>query len=317
MERGYVKLWRKCLDSGLLNNATAWQLFGYLLLKATHRPHKQVMSGAVFDLQPGDVIFGRAKVAEELGIGEQSIRTALKLLEKLEIVTSRATNRCTVVSFVNWHRYQDSQPAPNQHLTSDQPAPNQHLTTNKNDIKKEYKNKKEERKTDLAQSDAGASSAQEPADKQERYVAMIPLADGSEFPVPVSLASEYAAAYPGVDVAGELAQVRAWCLSNPRKRKTKTGVLRFLNSWLDRAQNNASRASPAATSSRPMTARQVEAAERGDFAEQVLKLDEVYRNGELAAFGSGAQQGVCALSAAEARTGGIRAAGQGLGRRAG
>lgn len=77
-------------------------------------------------------------------------------------------------------------------------------------------------------------------------------------------------------------------------------MLRFLNSWLDRAQNNASRASPAATSSRPMTARQVEAAERGDFAEQVLKLDEVYRNGELAAFGSGTQQGVCALSAAEA-----------------
>ena len=249
MERGYVKLWRKCLDSGLLNNATAWQLFGYLLLKATHRPHKQVMSGAVFDLQPGDVIFGRAKAAEELGVGEQSIRTALKLLEKLEIVTSRPTNRCTVVSFVNWHRYQDDQPAPNhqdnQLLTSDQPAPNQHLTTNKNERKKEKK------KTDtsyLAQSDAGASSAPEPADEQEPPVAMIPLADGSEFPVPASLSSEYAAAYPGVDVPGELAHVRAWCLSNPRKRKTVKGIKRFLNSWLDRAQNRGGgqRASPGA-----------------------------------------------------------------------
>ena len=77
---------------------------------------------------------------------------------------------------------------------------------------------------------------------------MIPLADGSEFPVPASLASEYAAAYPGVDVAGELAQVRAWCLSNPRKRKTKNGIRRFLNSWLDRAQNQVGgqRASPVA-----------------------------------------------------------------------
>lgn len=141
MELGYVKLWRKCLDSGLLQNGPAWQLFGYLLLKATYRPHKQVVSGAVFDLQPGDVIFGRAKAAEELGVGEQSIRTALKLLEKLEIVTSRATNKCTVISFVNWHRYQDDQPAPNQQvnqpLTSGQPAPNQRLTTNKNVRKKE------------------------------------------------------------------------------------------------------------------------------------------------------------------------------------
>lgn len=249
MEQGYVKLWRKCLDSGLLKNPTAWQLFGYLLLKATHRAHRQLVGGMVFDLQPGDVIFGRSKAADDLCVGEQSIRTALKLLEKLEIVTSKSTNKCTVISFVNWDRYQDDQPAPNQqtnqHLTSNQPAPNQHLTTNKNE------RKKENIKTDtsyLAQSDAGASSAPEPADEQEQPVAMIPLADGSEFPVPASLASEYAAAYPGVDVAGELAQVRAWCLSNPRKRKTKNGIRRFLNSWLDRAQNQVGgqRASPVA-----------------------------------------------------------------------
>ena len=249
MEQGYVKLWRKCLDSGLLKNPTAWQLFGYLLLKATHRAHRQLVGGMVFDLQPGDVIFGRSKAADDLCVGEQSIRTALKLLEKLEIVTSKSTNKCTVISFVNWDRYQDEQPAPNQqtnqHLTSNQPAPNQHLTTNKNE------RKKENIKTDtsyLAQSDAGASSAPEPADEQEPPVAMIPLADGSEFPVPASLASEYAAAYPGVDMASELAQVRAWCLSNPRKRKTKTGVRRFLNSWLDRAQNQVGgqRASPVA-----------------------------------------------------------------------
>lgn len=249
MEHGYVKLWRKCLDSGLLKNPTAWQLFGYLLLKATHRAHRQLVGGMVFDLQPGDVIFGRSKAADDLCVGEQSIRTALKLLEKLEIVTSKSTNKCTVISFVNWDRYQDEQPAPNQqtnqHLTSNQPAPNQHLTTNKNE------RKKENIKTDtsyLAQSDAGASSAPEPADEQEPPVAMIPLADGSEFPVPASLASEYAAAYPGVDVASELVQVRAWCLSNPRKRKTKTGVRRFLNSWLDRAQNQVGgqRASPVA-----------------------------------------------------------------------
>ena len=238
MEQGYVKLWRKCLDSGLLKNPTAWQLFGYLLLKATHRAHRQLVGGMVFDLQTGDVIFGRSKAADDLCVGEQSIRTALKLLEKLEIVTSKSTNKCTVISFVNWNRYQDEQPTHNQQT-------NQHLTTNKNERKKEKK------KTDtsyLAQSDACASSAPEPAEEQEQPVAMIPLADGSEFPVPASLASEYATAYPGVDVPRELAQVRAWCLSNPRKRKTKNGIRRFLNSWLDRAQNQVGgqRASPVA-----------------------------------------------------------------------
>lgn len=193
------------------------------------------------------------------------------------------------------------------------------VTTRNNLEEIREEEKKEERKTDashLAQSDAGVSLAQPPAE-QERPVAFIPLADGSEYPVPVSLACEYATAYPGVNVMGEFGKARAWCLSNPRQRKTKNGIRRFLNGWMDKAQNNASRSSPAVGSGRPMTARQVEAAERGDFAEQVLKLDEVYRNGELAAFGSGTQQGVCALSAAEARAGGIRVAGQDLGRRAG
>ncbi len=183
---------------------------------------------------------------------------------------------------------------------------------------KNREEKKEEGKTDashLARSDAGASLAQPPAER-ERPVAFIPLADGSEYPVPVSLAREYATAYPGVNVMGEFGKARAWCLSNPRQRKTKNGIRRFLNGWMDKAQNHVGRSSPTHLGP-PMTARQVEAAERGDFAEQVLKLDEVYRNGELAAFGSGTQQGVRALPAAETGTGGVRVAGQDLGRRAG
>ena len=114
MEQGYVKLWRKCLDSGLLQNGPAWQLFGYLLLKTTYRQHRQIVAGMVFDLEPGEVIFGRAKAASDLGLSEKQVRTAFELLKKLEIVASRSTNRCTVVSFVNWHRYQDEGPAGGQ-----------------------------------------------------------------------------------------------------------------------------------------------------------------------------------------------------------
>ena len=114
MEQGYVKLWRKCLDSGLLQNGSAWQLFGYLLLKTTYRHHRQIVAGMVFDLEPGEVIFGRAKAASDLGLSEKQVRTAFELLKKLEIVSSRSTNRCTVVSFLNWHRYQDERPAEGQ-----------------------------------------------------------------------------------------------------------------------------------------------------------------------------------------------------------
>lgn len=150
MERGYVKLWRKTLDSGLLENGPAWQLFGYLLLNAAHRPHRKIVGGVVFDLQPGQVVFSRAKAAAKLDLSERQIRTAFLLLEKLEILTSRATNKCTIVSLVNWHRYNGERPAGDQQndqpidqqVTSTRPAGDQQTPPVSLDTRiKEFKNK--------------------------------------------------------------------------------------------------------------------------------------------------------------------------------
>lgn len=128
MNRGYVKLWRKTLDSGLLQNGPAWQLFGYLLLRATHKPRRIIVGGVVCELVPGEIVFGRSKAAADLGLSEQQIRTALNLLKKMEIATSRSTNKFTVVLLVNWHNYQDEQTPSNQQTnqpaTSNQPAVN-------------------------------------------------------------------------------------------------------------------------------------------------------------------------------------------------
>ena len=65
----------------------------------------------------------------------------------------------------------------------------------------------------------------------------IPLADGSTYEIPVDKLQIWEKAYPGVDIKQELQKVTAWCYSNPTKRKTHRGVSRFINSWLDRAQN--------------------------------------------------------------------------------
>lgn len=43
--------------------------------------------------------------------------------------------------------------------------------------------------------------------------------------------------YPAVDVAAELRKARGWLIGNPTKRKTERGILRFLHTWLARAQD--------------------------------------------------------------------------------
>ena len=44
--------------------------------------------------------------------------------------------------------------------------------------------------------------------------------------------------YPAVDIMQELRKMKAWLESNPTKLKTKGGMLRFVNNWLARKQDN-------------------------------------------------------------------------------
>lgn len=44
-------------------------------------------------------------------------------------------------------------------------------------------------------------------------------------------------AYQAVNVHKELLAMESWLDANPTRRKTKTGIKRFVNSWLSRAQN--------------------------------------------------------------------------------
>lgn len=64
--------------------------------------------------------------------------------------------------------------------------------------------------------------------------------------LPATKLAEYREAYPSLDVDVELRKARQWCRDNPAKRKTAGGMLRFLTTWLNRAQDRGggARASP-------------------------------------------------------------------------
>lgn len=64
------------------------------------------------------------------------------------------------------------------------------------------------------------------------------LKDGSEYPVSQSDVDEWAKLFPTVDVMQQLRAMKAWCIDNPAKRKTKTGIRRFISGWFTRQVNN-------------------------------------------------------------------------------
>ncbi|WP_254309082.1 YdaU family protein [Rahnella aceris] len=88
-----------------------------------------------------------------------------------------------------------------------------------------------------------AAKAQQPADAvgNDEVFISLPLNDGTEFPVVMNYLAELAVLYPAIDVAQEFRLQRGWLLGNPRNRKTKTGIKRFISTWLAKAQNAAPR----------------------------------------------------------------------------
>lgn len=71
----------------------------------------------------------------------------------------------------------------------------------------------------------------------EPPVISLPLNDGSEREVTESEVREWEQLYPLVDVRQELRSMLGWIRADPKRRKTKNGVNRFINGWLSRRQD--------------------------------------------------------------------------------
>lgn len=77
----------------------------------------------------------------------------------------------------------------------------------------------------------------EPQSASVPPVVELPLNDGSQYGVTEEQVKEWASLYPAVDVMQQLRNMKGWLLANPKKRKTKAGVLRFVTAWLSREQD--------------------------------------------------------------------------------
>lgn len=81
----------------------------------------------------------------------------------------------------------------------------------------------------------------EPQSSSAPPVASMILNDGTYFHVSADDFNKWAALYPAVDVMQELRKMVGWCDNNPRKRKTKSGIRRFINNWLAGEQDKGGR----------------------------------------------------------------------------
>lgn len=77
--------------------------------------------------------------------------------------------------------------------------------------------------------------------KKEEPKIYLTLNTGEQFPVYEEDIKAWKENYPAIDIMQELRKMRGWLDSNPKNRKTKSGIKRFINAWLARTQDKAPR----------------------------------------------------------------------------
>ena len=127
----WIKLHSKLLNWEWYKNANTMRLFIHLLLNANWKEGK--FEGQI--VPRGSLITGRKKLAEELNLSEQMIRTSLNNLKSTKEITIITTKKFSIITVVNYELYQQNNQVFNQQITNNQPTDNQQVTTIE-----EYKN---------------------------------------------------------------------------------------------------------------------------------------------------------------------------------
>lgn len=197
MENGtWIKLYRKFKDWGWYRNSNMVHLFIHLLLSANYKANDWMG----VSVGRGQVVTGLHTLYEDTGISIQTIRTCINRLKSTGEITSKSTNKFSVITIVNYEEYQqqdlESTSKSTSKLTNNQQATNKQLTTLK-EVKKE---KKYNKPSSLSDDEWMAQLKSNPS-------------------------------YKGIDIDIQRGRCQMWCVTN-----NKTFSRRRLLNWLNRSE---------------------------------------------------------------------------------
>ena len=171
------------------------------------------------------------------GVTEKMIRDGLKHMEDLDLIQCYTVENETYLKLVSWEKH--------QRLRSTQrkfPGPPEAGGTQAEPVHDEpvLSFTPEEPAAELVPEESTLPLPEDTPEPevQELPVLELPLNDNTVHGVTRQEIEEYESLYPAVDVMQELRNMKGWCSANPERRKTKSGIRKFINNWLARAQNS-------------------------------------------------------------------------------
>lgn len=142
-EKGWIKLYRELKNKAIWTGSNSEQrdVLITILMNVNWDVTEFDLLGKKLIVEPGQWVTSVEKIRKLTGgASTQNVRTALKRFEDYEFLTSTSTNHGTVISIVNWGKYQGREDEANKH--SNKALTNTSQTPNK-PIKKEVKEREE------------------------------------------------------------------------------------------------------------------------------------------------------------------------------
>ena len=142
---GWIKIHRKITKWEWYDDGNTFRLFIHLLLTANYESKK--WHGIV--VNRGELITSIRNLAKTLKLSEQKIKTSINKLKSTHEITSKSTNKYTIITICNYNSYQSlenqnntqNNTQNNNQITNKQQTNNKQITTTK-----EYKEKRKESK---------------------------------------------------------------------------------------------------------------------------------------------------------------------------
>lgn len=166
------------------------------------------------------IVFPRRK-----GVTESQIKDALTVLANTGMITLYEVDGESYFYFPKWGEHQRIQAKYSKFPEPPKSTVNHRESPPKVEVEVEPEGEPEAEVEDTC------------TEPQSAAVLTLILNTGEEYPVMQDYVDQMQELYPAVDVMQELRAMKAWCISNPQKRKTPRGVKAFINNWLSKEQD--------------------------------------------------------------------------------
>ncbi len=196
----FIKLSRKILNWRWYEDSNTFRVFIHLLLTANIESH----DFRDITVPRGSVITSYGKLASELGMSVQNVRTALDHLKSTGEVTSKQHSKFSMISIVNYDLYQAK-------VTGNQQATNKQLTSNQQQYKND--NNEKERKEYIYMPKAVENSSVE---NLEAYGNL--YLSQSQFSILEGMC--------GTEIISYIDRVSDWLSQNPKPKESHYAVIK-------------------------------------------------------------------------------------------